>query len=148
MLYFEDFAPGQVRQLGSVTVDEAEVIAFAKAYDPQPFHIDKAAAAQSVYGGLIASGWHTCAMVMRLLCDGYVLNSASMGSPGLDELRWKLPVPPGDTLTAQAEVLETRASQSKPDRGFVKNRWTAANQRGEVVLTMVGMGMMRRRPPA
>lgn len=146
MLYFEDFAVGTVFELGQRTLAEDEVLAFARAYDPQPFHTDPEAAARSIYGGLIASGWQTCAVVMRLMCDAYLLRAASMGSPGVDEVRWLAPVRPGDTISARMEVVEARASASKPDRGVVRSRWTATNQDGTTVLTMVGMGMFRRRP--
>jgi acyl dehydratase len=146
MLYFEDFAVGTVFELGNRTLAEDEVLAFARAYDPQPFHTDPEAAARSIYGGLIASGWQTCAVVMRLMCDAYLLRAASMGSPGVDEVRWLAPVRPGDTISARMEVVEARGSASKPDRGVVRSRWTATNQDGTTVLTMLGMGMFRRRP--
>jgi acyl dehydratase len=146
MLYFEDFAVGTVFELGQRTLAEDEVLAFARAYDPQPFHTDPEAAARSIYGGLIASGWQTCAVVMRLMCDAYLLRAASMGSPGVDEVRWLAPVRPGDTISARMEVVEARGSASKPDRGVVRSRWTATNQDGTTVLTMLGMGMFRRRP--
>jgi acyl dehydratase len=146
MLYFEDFAVGTVFELGKRTLAEDEVLAFARAYDPQPFHTDPEAAARSIYGGLIASGWQTCAVVMRLMCDAYLLRAASMGSPGVDEVRWLAPVRPGDTISARMEVVEARASASKPDRGVIRSRWTATNQDGTTVLTMLGMGMFRRRP--
>jgi acyl dehydratase len=145
-LYFEDFEPGSVRDLGERKVTEAEILAFARDFDPQPFHTDPEAARASPYGGLIASGWHTCAMVMRMMCEGYLLDSASMGSPGVDEVRWTAPVRPGDTLHATAEVLEARASTSKPDRGVVRSRWRVVNQDGVQVLSMTGMGMFGRRP--
>ena len=143
--YWEDFPTGRVVELGSVVVDEAEVLAFARRYDPQPFHVDPEAAKASIYGGLIASGWHTCAMVMRLMCDSHILESASLGSPGVDKIRWLKPVRPGDTLTGRMVVTEARASQSKPDRGTVYSRWEIFNQHGEQVMSMEGMGMYRRR---
>ncbi len=146
LLYFEDFAVGTAFDLGSRTVGEEEMLAFARAYDPQPFHTDPQAAAQSIYGGLIASGWLTCALVMRLMCDSYLLRTASMGSPGVDEVRWLAPVRAGDTLSARMEVIEARPSASKPDRGVVRSRWAATNQDGQAVLTILGMGMFRRRP--
>ena len=147
-LYFEDFTVGSVRELGSRTLAEDEMLAFARAYDPQPFHTDPAAAAQSIYGGLIASGWQTCAMVMRLMCDDYLLRAASMGSPGVDEVRWLAPVRAGDTISARMEVIEARPSASKPDRGVIRSRWVVTNQTGQTVLTMVGMGMFKRRAAA
>ena len=147
MRYWEDFKVGEVEQIGGKRVDKEEVIAFAKQYDPQPFHVDEAAAKQSIYGGLIASGWHTCAMVMRMMCDTYMLQSASVGSPGIDNLKWLKPVRPGDTISARRTTLETRASKSKPDIGIVNNLWEVFNQDGEMVMSMQGYGMFRRRNP-
>lgn len=147
MRYWEDFKVGEVEQIGGKRVDKDEIIAFARQYDPQPFHIDEAAAKQSMYGGLIASGWHTCAMVMRMMCDAYMLRSASVGSPGIDNLKWLKPVRPGDTINARRTTLETRESKSKPDIGIVNNLWEVFNQDGEMVMTMQGYGMFRRRNP-
>lgn len=144
--YFEDFEPGKVIDVGSRTVPEEEIIEFASKYDPQPFHVDKAAAEKSIYGGLIASGWHTCAMIMRLMVDGFLRESASLGSPGVEEIRWIKPVRAGDTLHVTTTALEVRPSGSKPDRGVVVTLWQAKNQHGELVATVKGMGMFRRRP--
>ena len=145
--YWEDFHVGEVEQIGGRLVDKAELIAFATQFDPQPFHIDEAAAKRSMYGGLIASGWHTCAMVMRLMCDAYLAHAASVGSPGIDNLKWLKPVRPGDVITARRTTLETRASKSKPDIGIVNNLWEVFNQKGELVMSMQGYGMFRRRTP-
>jgi acyl dehydratase len=145
--YWEDFHVGEVEQIGERLVDKAEVIAFATQFDPQPFHIDEAAAKQSMYGGLIASGWHTCAMVMRMMCDAYLTQAASIGSPGIDNLKWLKPVRPGDVITARRTTIETRASKSKPDIGIVNNLWEVFNQKGELVMSMQGYGMFRRRSP-
>lgn len=145
--YWEDFKVGEVEQIGGKQVDRDELIEFAKHFDPQPFHIDEAAARKSMYGGLIASGWHTCAMVMRMMCDAYLSHSASVGSPGIDNLKWLKPVRPGDTIRAQRTTLETRASNSKPDIGIVNNLWEVFNQNGEMVMSMQGYGMFRRRNP-
>ena len=145
-LYFEDFAAGERRQLGSRRVTEDEIVRFARDFDPQPFHIDRAAADASIFGGLIASGWHTCSLTMRILCDAYLLKSASLGSPGVEQIRWLRPVRPGDTLVVYSTVLETRASQSKPDRGLLFSEVEVRNQRDEVVLTMRSMGLFARRP--
>ena len=147
-VWFEDFAAGQVREFGGLTVTADEIIDFGKRYDPQPFHTDPEAAKHSFYGGLIASGWMTCALAMRMACDDYVLRAASLGSPGVDQIRWKQPVRPGDKLRMRLTVLEVRPSQSKPDRGIVRSRWEVLNQRDEVVMTSEGMGMFRRRPAA
>ena len=145
--YWEDFKTGERKDIGSVVVDKDEVIEFASRYDPQPFHVDEAAARQSIYGGLIASGWHTCAMVMRLMCDSYLLESASLGSPGIENVRWLRPVRPGDRLTAYRTIEETRLSTSRPDRGIVKTLWEVENQKGELVLTMSGIQFFLRRNP-
>jgi acyl dehydratase len=147
-VYFEDFYLGQVIDLGSRAVPREEVLEFARAYDPQPFHTDDEAAKKSIYGGLIASGWHTCAMMMRMLYDGLINHAASMGSPGIDNIRWLKPVRPGDVLRAQMTIVEVRASTSKPDRGFVNSHWEVFNQDNQLVMTMAGMGMYRRRPAA
>jgi len=144
--YFEDFEVDKVYEMGSRSVSEEEIIAFAKEYDPQRFHIDRDAAANSLYGGIIASGWQTCGIIMRLMVDGMLGDSSSMGSPGVDEVRWLKPVRGGDTLTVLSRVLELRPSVSKPDRGIVVTQWEARNQRDELVVTIKGMGMFGRRP--
>ena len=144
--YFEDFVPGNIIHVGQRTVSEEEIIHYATQFDPQSFHIDKEAAKESIFGGVIASGWHTCGMIMRQVVDGLLNDSSSMGSPGVDEVRWILPVRPGDTLSVTAETLDLRASTSKPDRGVVFTIWRAFNQDGELVCTIKGMGMFGRRP--
>ena len=144
--YFEDFYPGQQIELGTRTVSEAEIIAFAAQFDPQPIHVDHEAAARSIYGGVIASGWHTCSMMMRLVVDGLMAGASSMGSPGLDKVRWLLPVRAGDTLRVKYVTVEVKASASRPDRGVVWSSWQAFNQRDELVCTIEGMGMFGRRP--
>ncbi|WP_317201565.1 MaoC family dehydratase [Janthinobacterium sp.] len=147
-LYFEDFYVGQELRLGARLVTEEEIIAFARQFDPQPFHLDQEAAAGSIFGGVIASGWHTCSMMMRMVVDGVLNGSSSMGSPGLDCVRWIRPVRGGDTLSVVYVTKEVRASASKPDRGVVVSLWQASNQHGELVATVEGMGMFRRRPRA
>jgi acyl dehydratase len=144
--YFEDFYPGQEIDIGTRSVSEEEIVAFARMFDPQPFHIDVEQAAQSIYGGVIASGWHTCSMMMRMVVDALVSDSSSMGSPGLDRVRWLLPVRPDDTLHLRYLTREVRASNTRPDRGIVWSTWIATNQRGEEVCTVEGMGMFGRRP--
>jgi acyl dehydratase len=144
--YFEDFEPGQVVELGSRTVTEEEIVAFAREFDPQPFHVDPEAARESVFGGLIASGWHTGALWMRMYVDALLDGTASMGSPGVEELRWLAPVRPGDRLTGRLEVLETTPSERRPDRGTVRIRAEMANQDGVVVLSMTSRGHFGRRP--
>jgi len=147
-LYWEDFKVGETVEMGTHTFTETEIIEFARQFDPQPFHIDPEAASKSSFGGLIASGWHICAIAMRLMVDKYVARSASLGSPGLDNIRWQKPVRPGDTITYRRIVLESRASQSRPGVGLLRSRTEALNQHGEVVMSMEGWGMFGRRPTA
>ncbi len=128
MRYWEDIKQGEVFELGSHTMDKERMIAFAREFDPQPFHTDEKAAEASVWGGLIASGWLTGSTLMRLLYDGFLKDTASLGSPGVDELRWLKPVRPGDTLTARLTVIEVTASRSRPDRGIVRTRMELMNQ--------------------
>ena len=144
--YWEDFPVGQVREFGRVTVQRDDIVAFATQFDPQPFHVDEAAAAATMFGGLIASGWHTCALAMRMMCDEYLLDSASLGSPGLDGLKWLKPVRAGDTLRMRLTVLEARPMQSKPHIGLLHSHWEVLNQHGQTVLDMSGWGMFGRRP--
>jgi acyl dehydratase len=146
--FWEDFPVGQVREFGAHVVTREAVLAFAREFDPQPFHLDDAAAEASLFGRLAASGWHTCAIAMRMMCDAYLLESASLGSPGLEKLSWKKPVYPGDTLHVRLEVLESRALASRPGVGMVRSRWEVMNQDDETVLTMEGYGMFRRRAAA
>lgn len=145
--YWEDFKVGERIVVGTVGVDRDEVIEFASRYDPQPFHVDEEAAKQSIYGGLIASGWHSCALIMRLICDSYMLEAASLGSPGVENVRWRKPVRPGDTLTAYRTTEESRESRSRPEAGIVKTLWEVENQNGELVMTMSGINLFLRRNP-
>ena len=144
--YFDDFEVGERFEFGSVVIDYDEVIEFATKYDPQPFHIDPEAAKESVYGGIIASGWHTGSLMMRLLGEWFV-GPSSMGSPGLEELRWLAPARPGDTLTLHVEVLDVRPSRSKPDRGIVLVAAEFFNQDGVKVVREVANMMLARRIP-
>ena len=144
--YFEDYAVGTSHECGSVSVDEAGIIAFAKEFDPQPFHVDPAAAAAGPFGGLIASGWHTCAVVMRLLVENYLSAESSLGSAGLDEVRWPYPVRPGDTLRVRATVVEARRSLSKPDRGIIKTVVEAVNRDGRTVMRSTAINFVLVRP--
>jgi acyl dehydratase len=134
--YFEDYVAGSVHEFGSIAVEEAEMIAFAKRYDPQIFHIDPEAAKQTIFGGLIASGWLTSGLIMRLYSDHYLSHVASLGSPGVDELRWLKPARPGDVLSLRVTVLETNRSRSKPERGIVRSFIEVLNQNAEVVMSM------------
>jgi acyl dehydratase len=145
--HWEDFAPGLVIELGQRRIERDEIIEFASRYDPQRFHLDEQAAAASIFGGLCASGWHTVATMMRLMCDRYLLGSASQGSPGVDKLRWKAPLRPGDTLSGRMIVLEARPMASKPHIGLVNCRWEGINQHGVLVVELEGWGMFLRRAP-
>ncbi len=144
--WFEDFAPGTVTSFGDHLMTEEEITGFAARYDPQPFHTDPEAARSSIFGGLIASGWNTASVVMRMLVDHYISRESSLGSPGIDELRWIRPVRPGDRLSVRVTVLECIPSRSKPDRGVVRSLTEALNQNGEVVMSLRGMTMLRTRP--
>lgn len=143
--WFDDFVVGETFEFGDYEVTEQEIVDFASRYDPQPFHLDPEAARASHFGGLVASGWMTCAVLMRLLCDHFIPRVSSMGSPGVDEVRWLEPVRPGDRLHVRTEVVECRASASKPDRGFMRCRHQLINQHGRVVASVLGLGMYRRR---
>ncbi|MBI5570417.1 MAG: MaoC family dehydratase [Desulfomonile tiedjei] len=143
--YFEDYVPRAVYECGCIGVEEAEIIAFGQRFDPQPFHTDREAARQSPFGGLIASGWHTASLMMRLFVEHYLSRVASLGSPGVDELRWLKPVRPGDMLSLRVTVLEAKPSRSKPDRGLVRSYIEVLNQHSEVVMTMKALNFLQRR---
>ena len=143
--YFEDYRVGEVFEFGDELVTEQEIVEFASRYDPQPFHVDPAAATNSSFGGLIASGWMTAGIMMRMLVEHFISREAGMGSPGIDELRWLRPVRPGDRLRTRVTILETRRSSSKPDRGMVLTLDEVLNQVGDVVMTLKGWGMYRAR---
>jgi acyl dehydratase len=145
--HFEDFVPGLVSEFGPIAIDEADVVAFALRYDPQPIHVDTEAAVAGPFGGLIASGWHTASLVMRILVEHYLARGAAVASPGVDELRWLQPVRPGDLLRVRVTVLEARRSRSKPDRGLVRTRIEAINQDGAVVMSMIAMNLFLCRVP-
>ena len=144
--YFEDYIPGAVYEFGAIAVEQEEVISFARRFDPQVFHTDPELAQNTIYGGLIASGWHTAGLMMRLFADHYLSKVASLGSPGVDELRWKLPVRPGDELSIRVTVSEAKRSRSKPDRGMVRSFIEVINQNREVVMTMKAMTLCLCRP--
>ena len=147
MQYFEDLEVGATQRFGAYRVTREEVIAFAEKYDPQPFHLSDEAAAQTHFGRLSASGWHTCAMTMAMLVENLKVNEqAGLGSPGIDELRWLKPVYPGDTLRCETELTEKRASASRPDMGIFKSKLTVFNQDDVVVMSMVSNGLIRTRP--
>ena len=144
--YWEDYEVGARYPLGSTSFTAEEIVAFARQFDPQSFHTDVAAARESMFGGLIASGWHVTAKLMRLFVDNYLDRRTALGSPGLDQLRWLKPVRPGDTLSAWVECADKVPSKSRPDMGIVHDHWGATNQKGEMVLTVKGISMVRRRP--
>lgn len=144
--WFDDFTPGEVFEFGRYTVTAEEIIDFARRWDPQPFHLSEEAGRASHFGGLVASGWMSGAVLMRLMCDHFISVESSMGSPGIDQMRWLKPVRPGDVLRARVEVLSMRPSASKPDRGVIHFAQSLINQRDEVVMTILGMGMKKRRP--
>jgi acyl dehydratase len=140
--YFEDYVPGLVTNYGPIEVDAAEIIDFARRYDPQEFHVDPARAADGPFRGLVASGWHTASMMMRVLVDRYLSRVASLGSPGVDELRWLAPVRPGDRLWVHITVLEARRSRSKPDRGMLQYLIEVCSERGDILMTVKAMTLM------
>ncbi|HEX4114239.1 MAG TPA: MaoC family dehydratase [Stellaceae bacterium] len=146
MRYFEDFIVGEAHELGARTLSQDQLVAFARDYDPQPFHVDPIAAKSSIYGGLIASGWQTVAVFMSLLVNGLLNDTASLGSPGIEGIQWLKPVRPGDRLSARLRVLEATPSKSRPDRGIVKTQGEMTNQAGELVMTIRAVNFFGRRP--
>jgi acyl dehydratase len=140
--HFEDYVPGAVFEYGAIPVTEADIVDFARRFDPQYIHVDRERAVQGPFGGLIASGWHTAAMMMRLIVDNFLPQSASLGSPGIDELRWLKPVRPGDVLSIRLSVLEATRSRSKPDRGVVRTLCEVLNQDREIVMSLKAMNIM------
>jgi acyl dehydratase len=144
--FFEDFRPGAVYEFGHSEISEADIIDFARRFDPQPMHLDREAAARGHFGGLIASGWHTAGLMMRLFVDHFLPGQASLASPGIDELRWTRPVRPGDVLRLRVTVLEATRSRSKPDRGMVRTLIEVLNQNGETVMSLKPMNLLRCRP--
>jgi acyl dehydratase len=144
-LFFEDFLPGDVTVYGSHTVTKDEIVAFATEFDPQPFHLDDEAAKATMLGGLAASGWHACAILMRLNCDGFLLDAASMGAPGIEEVKWLRPLRPGMTLSVRRRVLETRASKSRPGMGLVRFLFELVADGETAVMSQQGWIMFGRR---
>jgi acyl dehydratase len=145
LLFLEDFHPGDIREYGAYPVTRDEIVAFAAEFDPQPFHLDEAAARRSLLGGLAASGWHTCAMMMRLNCEGFLLRSAALGAPGIDEVKWLRPVRPGDVLRVRSTVVDARPSRSRPEKGIARFVFDLLNQRGETVASQKNVIMFRCR---
>jgi acyl dehydratase len=144
-LHWEDFTPGQVTECGSRLITRAEIIAFAAEYDPQPMHLDEAAARANIFGGLITSGWHSCCILMRMLSEDFIGDASFMGAPGVEEVNWLAPIRPGERIKARATVLETRASRSRPDVGFVKFRFELVNAADQPVMTLIVSPMFGRR---
>jgi acyl dehydratase len=144
--YFEDYVPGLTVDCGTFSVSEADVIAFAKEYDPQPFHVDPVGAVDGPFGGLIASGWQTTALMMRQIVEYFISAESSLGAAGIDEIRWPRPVRPGDTLHIRMTVLEARRSMSKPDRGIIKSRAEVTNSGGDVAMTLTAINFVAARP--
>jgi acyl dehydratase len=147
LLHYEDFIVGESRDLGAYEVTAAEIKSFAREFDPQFFHLDEDRARSSVLGGLSASGWHTCGILMRLMVDGYLGNTAGMGSPGLDEVKWLKPVYAGETLRGRMTVLAKRQSRSRPEMGLVTMKWEALSATGEVKIDMTGINLIKVRAP-
>jgi acyl dehydratase len=145
--YFEDYTAGAVYEYGHIAVTEAEIIEFAQRFDPQPIHTDPDFAATGPFGGIIASGWHSASICMRMVADHYLSRVASLASPGIDELRWLAPVRPGDSLRLRATIVETRPSRSKPDRGLVRTKAELINADDQVVLSLIAMNILRCRHP-
>jgi acyl dehydratase len=145
--FFEDFTPDEVADYGPRTMTREEIIAFAAEFDPQPMHLDEDAARATMLGGLAASGWHSCAFIMRMMCDWFVADAASWGGPGVEEVRWLRPVRPGDALTLRRHTVEKRTSKSRPEMGFVKFAYSLLNQHGETVMTLTTTMMIGRRDP-
>jgi acyl dehydratase len=143
--HWEDFKPGAVAIYGPRLVTREEIVAFAAEFDPQPMHLDEAAGAATMLGGLGASGWHTCCLLMRIIADGFILDSTSMGAPGIDEVRWLKPLRPGTAIRARATVLETRTSKSRPEIGFIKFHYEVLDEQEAILTTMTCSMMMVRR---
>lgn len=147
-IYWEDFSLGPREPFGPRLITRDEIIDFAREFDPQPMHLDDEAAKQTMLGGLSASGWHVCSLVMRMAADSFILDAASMGGPGIDEVKWLKPVRPGDELTLKTTVTEMRPSNSRPEMGFVRYLFEMVNQNGETVATVECPNMIERRPKA
>jgi acyl dehydratase len=145
--HWEDFKPGAVAVYGPRLVTREEIIAFASEFDPQPMHLDEAAASTTILGGLGASGWHTCSLLMRMICDGFILDSTSMGSPGIEEVRWLKPLRPGTTIRVRTTVLDTRASGSRPEMGLTKFMMEVLDDGDAIIASLTTTLLFRRRKP-
>jgi len=145
LIYFEDLEIGQKIKLGSINVSKKEIISFAKKFDPQPFHTNESKAKESIFGGLCASGWHTCSLFMRILYDGFLINSAALGSPGMDEIRWLRPLRPGETITGIGEVIKKTPSKSKPKIGSLIINYKVFNKNNELIMTLIGISIFKKK---
>ena len=145
LIYYEDIEIGQKIKLGSISVSKKEIISFAKKFDPQPFHINEIKAKESIFGGLCASGWHTCSLFMRILYDGFLINSAALGSPGMDAIRWLKPLRPGETITGIGEVIKKTPSKSRPEIGSLIINYEVFNKNNELIMTMVGRSLFKKK---
>jgi acyl dehydratase len=146
--YWEDFQAGSVAVYGPRLVTREEIVAFAAEFDPQPMHLDEAAASATLLGGLAASGWHISSLIMRMMTDGFILDSSSMGGPGVEEMRWLAPLRPGTNVRLRATVLESRPSKSRPEMGLTKFRYEMLDDAGNCIATMIATAMLGRREPA
>ena len=145
LIYYEDLEIGQKIKLGSIKVSKKEIISFAEKFDPQPFHTNEIKAKESIFGGLCASGWHTCSLFMRILYDGFLINSAALGSPGMDAIRWLKPLRPGDTITGIGEVIKKRPSKSRPEIGSLIINYEVFNKNNELIMTLIGISIFKKK---
>ena len=145
LIYYEDLEIGQKIKLGSIKVSKKEIISFAEKFDPQPFHVNEIKAKESIFGGLCASGWHTCSLFMRILYDGFLINSAALGSPGMDAIRWLKPLRPGDTITGIGEVIKKRPSKSRPEIGSLIINYEVFNKNNELIMTLIGISIFKKK---
>ena len=145
LIYYEDLEIGQKIKLGSINVSKKEIITFAEKFDPQPFHTNELKAKESIFGGLCASGWHTCSLFMRILYDGFLINSAALGSPGMDAIRWLKPLRPGETITGIGEVIKKTPSKSRPEIGSLIINYEVFNKNNELIMTLIGISIFKKK---
>ena len=145
LIYYEDLEIGQKIKLGSINVSKKEIISFAEKFDPQPFHTNEIKAKESIFGGLCASGWHTCSLFMRILYDGFLINSAAVGSPGMDAIRWLKPLRPGETITGIGEVIKKTPSKSRPEIGSLIINYEVFNKNNELIMTLIGISIFKKK---
>ena len=145
LIYYEDLEIGQKIKLGSISISKNEIISFAEKFDPQPFHTNEIKAKESIFGGLCASGWHTCSLFMRILYDGFLINSAALGSPGMDAIRWLQPLRPGETITGIGEVIKKTPSKSRPEIGSLIINYEVFNKNNELIMTLIGISIFKKK---